>query len=784
MIFIKSKYNLLIVFLVSLLITSCSSTRKVPEGKFLLRKNIIEVNNKNISKEEISGLIKQKPNKKFFGIRFKLAFYNLSRTNNPKGFSKFLQRIGEPPVILDTIKTNNSLEQIYLYLNNHGYFNSKLDKSIKYTAKKAKVTYKINVEEPYRINNIEYAVEDKDLVNNILAKTSNSYIKEGDIFSTEKFEKERERITAYLKNSGYFAFNKDFVVYSVDSSLNSKKMNVRLTVKSPKLKVVDGDTLIYPKHIRYKISKIFIYPDFNPVVSDTLKKDTVLFSIPQFENRRKLNNYTFICSNKMRIRPKTLSQSIFINTDSYFNLTDVEQTYNRLSELKNFRFININFDEIAKDNNDTIKNCKNLLCNIELSRNKVNSYSTEIEASNSSGYFGITGNILFQNRNFFKGAEIFNLRLKGVLDNQKINIYTSDKDRPLFNTYETGIEVGFEIPKFLIPVPEERFNKYFKPKTVISTGYHYQNRPDFIRTITMASFGYEWKQNKYIQHLFNPIEVNAVKIYPDSSIKASIDAMADKRLKYQYTDHFILNLKYIFVYNSQELNRRKNFTFFRANIETAGNFLYLTKKLFDDKKNPEGDYEVFNLIYSQYARFELELRRYIYFNRTNNLVLRTSGGWGIPYGNSKQLPYEKSFISGGTNDIRAWRLRTLGPGSYYDTIIENFDRVGDISIKFNIEHRFQIYKFLHGAFFVDAGNIWLNKPNIQFPEGEFSINKLIPQIAIGSGFGLRLDLNFFIVRIDAAIPVKDPSKPKGYQWVINDAKLSSVVFNFGIGYPF
>lgn len=783
MLFKKLRENILLLTLMLIIITSCSTTRKVPEGKFLLKKNSIIINNNNIGREDIAGLIKQKPNKKLFGVKFKLLFYNLSRTNNPKAFSRFLIKIGEPPVILDTLKIKHGLEQISLYLSNHGYFNPILESNVKYSDKKAKVTYKINVDEPYRINKIEYAVEDKELVNTILARTGNSIIKEGDIFNTDKFEKERERITTYLKNSGYFAFNKDFVVYTVDSFLNSKKMNVRLIVKSPKLKVVDGDTIVYPKHLQYKISKIFIFPDFNPAVTDTLKKDTLFYFTPQFENRNILNKYYFIHRNKMRIRPQTISQSVFINTNSFFNLTDVEQTYNRLSELKNFRFISINFDESEKGVEDTLPNCKGLICNIELSKNKVNSYSTEIEASNSSGYFGITGNILFQNRNFFRGAEIFNLRLKGVLDNQKINIYTSDKDRPLFNTYETGVEIGLEIPKFLVPIAEERFNKYFKPRTIISTGYHYQNRPDFIRTITMASFGYEWKQ-KNIQHFLNPIEVNAVKIYPDSSIKASIEAIADKRLKYQYTDHFILNLKYTFVYNTQELNRRKNFTFFRANVETAGNFLYLTKKLFDDKRNAEGDYEVFNLIYSQYARIEIELRRYIFFNRTNNLVLRANGGWGIPYGNSKQLPYEKSFISGGTNDIRAWRLRTLGPGSYYDTIVENFDRVGDISIKFNVEHRFQIYKFLHGAFFADAGNIWLNKPNAQFPEGDFVFNKLLQQIAIGAGFGFRIDLNFFIIRVDAAIPVKDPTKPKNNQWVISDTKLRSVVFNFGIGYPF
>jgi outer membrane protein assembly factor BamA len=355
---------------------------------------------------------------------------------------------------------------------------------------------------------------------------------------------------------------------------------------------------------------------------------------------------------------------------------------------------------------------------------------------------------------------------------------------PLFNTFETGIETSIEIPKFLVPISQERFPKYFKPKTTISAGYNFQKRPDFKRTISNLSFGYDWKQSRYIQHIFNPIEINAVKIYPDSAFKATIDAFADKRLKYQYTDHFILNLRYSFIYNNQDPNKKKNFTFFRANFESAGSFLNIIKRVFDDTKNQNGDYEVFNLIYSQYLRFDIELKRYLYFNLNNYLVLRTSSGIGLPYGNSRQLPYEKSFVAGGANDIRAWRLRSLGPGSYFDAKAENFDRIGDISIEFNIENRFQIYKLLHAALFVDAGNIWLNKANILFPNGEIQADKFLKQIAIGAGFGARLDFSFLLIRVDAAIPIRNPSKTTDREWVIAHSSLRDFVLNFGIGYPF
>ena len=775
--------NIFIIIFLFVFFSSCSSVRKVPEGSFLLKKNKIVIDNKDISKEKIDGLIKQKSNKKFIGIKFKLAFYNLAKKENPGRFSRFLIHIGEPPVILDTLVANLSIKRINLFMDNHGYFNSEVKKQITYSSnKKAIVNYLIKASKPYYINDITYSIEDEDIKSEFYSKLSNSIIKKGDIFEIDKLDKERERITTLLKNLGYFEFNRDFISYNVDSSLNNNKMNVVLQIKNPEN--IQKDNLKQAVfHKRYKIRNIYIYPDFNPLISDTISKDTAILEIPQYRSKQLNNKYLFVYNNEIKLKPRTFSQSIFINSNDYFNLRDVEQTYNRLSELKNFRFINISFDEYKIDsvnaNKEGILDCK-----IELSKNKVNYLSTELEGSNSSGYYGIAGNIIFQNKNLFKGAEIFNVKLRSVLENQHVISTIASANKPLFNTFETGVDVNIEIPKFLIPIRQEYFPKYFKPKTTISFGFNFQDRPDFRRTLTNLGFGYDWRQSNNIQHILTPISINSVKIYPDSTFKASIDLISDKRLKYQYTDHFILSLKYSFIYTNQEVNKNRNFTFFRINLETAGNALNLYKKLFDDQLNADGDYEIFNLIYSQYFRIDLDIRRYIYLKNKNTLVFRTAMGWGMPYGNSKQLPYEKSFIAGGANDIRAWRLRSLGPGTYSDTKIDNFDRIGDISLEFNIENRFPIYEILHGALFIDAGNIWLNKRNSQFPGGEFLADKFLNQIAIGGGFGLRLDFNYFIVRIDAAIPFKDPSKAKDRQWVIANSGLRDFVINFGIGYSF
>ena len=780
---INKKFYLII--LTCILIYSCSSVRKVPKDSYLLKRNEIKINNNQIGKEPILGLIKQKPNKKFLGVKLKLTFYNIAKDYNQKGLSRFLYRIGEPPVILDTIQVNNTVKQISQFLDNHGYFYSDVNKKIKFkTNRKAIVKYIINTQKPYLINDIYYNIEDEEIKEIIYSKINSSFIKKNDIYNLDNFNNERERITTTLKNLGYFAFNKDYISFLVDSSYNNHKMNVYVYIKNPIMKIDRSDSVIRLTHRKFKIKNIFIYPDYNPLLTNNVQyEDSLIFNYNNSKKNKKENNYYFIY-NDLNIRPKTYIQSIFLNQDEYFNLKDVEQTYNRLSELKNFRFININFNELYEDS--TRKDLKERLldCEIEISKNKVNSLSTEIEGSNSSGYFGIAGNLIFQNRNLFKGAEILNLKLRGVLENQKIINTSVLSDLQLFNTFETGLEASLEIPKFLIPVKQEYFPKYFKPKTYINGGYYYQNRPDFKRTISNISFGYDWRQSKFIQHIFNPIGINAVKIKPDSVFKASIEALSDKRLKYQYTDHFILNLKYSLIFSNQEVNKRKNFNFFRINFESAGNALSLYKKLFDDNKNNDGDYEVFKLIYSQYFRIDFDFRRYIYLRSQNTLVFRAAAGWGLPYGNSKQLPYEKSFIAGGANDIRAWRLRSLGPGSYTDSKLDNFDRIGDISLELNVENRFPIYKIVNGAIFVDAGNIWLNKANENFPNGEFKLNNFIDQIAIGTGFGLRLDLRFFIIRVDAAIPVKDPSKSKEREWVIINSGLRDFVVNFGVGYSF
>ncbi|MEI8205026.1 MAG: BamA/TamA family outer membrane protein, partial [Bacteroidota bacterium] len=491
----------------------------------------------------------------------------------------------------------------------------------------------------------------------------------------------------------------------------------------------------------------------------------------------------YFISRNLKINPRVLSYAILLRQNEYYKQLKTDQTIARLTDLKVFKFVNITFSDITKD---TIVNACNkplLDARIQLNRSPVHVFTLQSEGTNSSGNFGIAANIIYQNRNLFRGAEIFSLKLNGSMEIQQLFTSTTNvKNNYLFNTFETGVETGLEIPRFLLPGQMEHYSNNFRPTTNIQLGMNYQFRADYNRTIARVSFGYDWKESRFKRHLLYPIEINSVKINPDSAFMAYIQNLSDNRVKYQYTNHLIAAIKYSFLYNNQEFNKVKNFSWFTFNYESSGNLLRLANITLKSTKNESNQYELFNIPYAQYLRFELDFRRYFVFNRQNSVVVRANAGIGFAYGNSPALPFEKGFYAGGSNDIRGWRNRSLGPGSYSSS--SEIERIGDNKLEFNIESRFPLYKMIKGAVFLDAGNIWLNKKNPDFVGGDFQLDKFIDEIAFSTGVGLRLDFDFFIIRGDFSIPIKNPALSTNRRWTINFLSIKDLILNFGIGYPF
>lgn len=787
----KTFLNISPLLLVTILLLSCHSSRLLQNGEYLVKRNVIKLDNKDVVIDDVSSYIKQKPNRKMLGFfPFHLYVYNYAmKGKKVSHFDSLLIRvIGEPPVILDTLLTNKSVNQIKLYLDSKGYFNSKVWREINYNKKhkKATIKYIAQISQPYYIRSLNYSISDETIRAIVKSDSANSLIIHGKRYDTDVLQSERERITTKLKDNGYFYFSKEFITYDVDSALGSHQLDIKLYVRDPVVKSPDNpDSLVTEHHKKYTINDINIYPDYSFTEQDTVKFKRYLYLAAQRRKKAAPSVYNFIYNDTLRIKPKTITQSVFFKQGDEYKLRDVDQTYNRLIDLKMYKFVNIKFSEPV----DTALKGNLLNCEIQLTRTPIQSFSTEAEATNSAGNLGVAGDFLYQNKNVFRGAEIFNLKIRGAMEVQKV---FNQKDNQTniqhilpFNTIETGAETSLNIPKFLIPVKQERFPKYFKPKTTIDAGINYQKRNDYTRYIINVSYGFEWKETEQKKHIVSFPELNSVKIYRSLAFDSLLQSMSDPKIINSYQDHMIEAIKYSYIYNGQELSKNKSFTWWRGNAEISGFPLrFINQKILNSYHFADGHYLLFGIRYAEYVRGDVDYRHYFVLNEISSIAVHALGGLGYAWGNSSVLPFEKSFYAGGSNSIRAWKIYSLGPGSSPDTLKAQLNKTGDINIEGSFEYRFKIYSMLKGALFVDAGNVWLNKKNAELPNGEFKPDRFYKEFAIAAGFGTRFDFSFFVIRLDAAIKVRDPAQPENQRWVPFAFGLKHISLNFGIGYPF
>lgn len=382
----------------------------------------------------------------------------------------------------------------------------------------------------------------------------------------------------------------------------------------------------------------------------------------------------------------------------------------------------------------------------------------------------------------FKGAELFEFKIKGGLEIQRnFNETSTSSQFGVFNTYEFGPELTLNFPRALWPFTIKNARKVSNPITSISLGYNVQSRPEYFRRLINTSYYYTKRTSKFNRFYFYPVEINYLKVDLDSAFEQQLIKLNDINLLTSYTDQLIANGRISYIFNNQNLSRIGNYVYFKVNLEFAGNSLSLLPddvfKIAEDKSR-----YLTNVRYAQYIRPDLDYRFYKQFNKTSTLVARLTTGLGYAYGNSKIVPFEKAFYAGGPNDIRAWRSRSLGPGS--NTSVDYFERFGEFKLTGNVEYRFDLFRFIKGAIFTDMGNVWLINTKLDRPGGILTLKEFPDEIAIGSGLGIRADFTFFILRLDGAVQIKDPAMPAGERWVLRANKLKDITFNFGIGYPF
>ncbi len=779
-----------VVLIAAFTFTGCKTTRNLKDNEFLLTRNSITIDKSRLHDEplnfdpsDLPGLLQQKPNSNFLGIiRFGVWVNSVTSSGKSTKFKRWLNKnLGQEPIIHDPFLVDRSVDQLKLYINNHGYFNSVILPQAKKKSKKAKVFYSITLAEPYHIKNIQINIEDTAIRNLVLNNFGNSLIRKNQIYNANNLDNERYRIADYLREEGYFFFAPEFVYFQVDSAFKSKRLDVFLNIEQAQVpQTVDSAITQETNHKKYLINRFLINPDFNPIKTDTA--GLKVYVNPSTENG--INRYSFYYPEKLKIRPRAIRNSILLEPLQNYRQSGEKNTYKQLSGLPLFGYTSINFKE-ASDKTTTPDSVNHYLdCAINLVRRPVQSFSVETEGTTAGGKLGMNGNFVYQNLNIFRGAEVLTFKLTGGVEWQEGGTAKSENVLWFFNTFETGAEVSLDFPKFLLPVSQDRIPKFLRPRTTIKTGTNYQNRPDYKRYVTNASFGYNWRSREFVSHSLIPLEINSVSIFPDSAFMQKINNLNDPRLANQYTDHFIMAIKYSYLFNNQERNKVRNFTFFRWNFESAGNLLALGSSVFDAPKNEDEKYTVWNIPFSQYLRSDIDFRYYFALNENNTLVYRNLFGLGVPLGNSATLPFEKGFYGGGANDMRGWKYRSLGPGSYQDTSVVYFEKMGDIILEANLEYRFPVYSFLKGALFADFGNIWLLNNSENYPGGKFNVNEILSEIAIDGGVGFRFDFSFFIFRIDAATALRDPSFAKGSRWQFNNLTMKDVIWNFGIGYPF
>ncbi|MEO2060036.1 MAG: BamA/TamA family outer membrane protein [Mesonia sp.] len=759
------------MLLVALAVYSCSVEKYIPEDEFLYRganlkfiDTVLDKNYKEV-KTETEGVLYPQPNSRFLGMYPGLYFHYKAQRENPGIINKFFnKKIGEEPVYFSDVELSETEELIYNRLENRGFFYSLIESNsiIDSSSHTAKVNYEVTLKKPYVLETYQLekdslpSTDSLELVKKLekAVVDENSVIKKGMRFDLADFKSERERIDEFLKQEGYYNFNGNFLIFEADTNTyDNKKFDLFLRLK---------DNVPDKSKVPYIIDDVDVYPNESIETRDQ-EKDTV-----------SLDSLDFIQAKEF-FKPKRLSPYILLKPGQRYNPILSKYTSRRISSIGTYKFVNIHYKE-----NDTVvdeNGFRHLDAIIELSPLQKRSLRAELQGVTKSNNFAGPGlGLTYTNRNWFKGGEQLNIRGSVAYEKQ----FSSGEQSGL-SSLQLGLETSVRFPRLLFPIVDvnKRF-KYSIPQTEVKLGIDYLNRSQLYSLNSyQTSFGYIWKANRYVTHQLNPININYVRL---GNVTEEFNEILNQNqfLRRSFEQQFIAGLTYGFTYNELVDNYRTGALYFNFNFDIAGN----TLSLFDQSATDEDGNavnEFLGLQYAQYAKGDIDIRYHYKLNDDGQLLIaRLFGGLGYSYGNSESLPFVKQYFAGGPYSVRAFRIRGLGPGSYQPTDESSynayFDRAGDIRLEANLEYRFPLFNYVNGAIFTDAGNVWLLRENDALPGGKFS-SSFTNELGIGSGVGVRVDIQGFVIRFDLASPLKRPAKSFEFEY-------DSPVLNFAIGYPF
>ncbi|MCJ8155147.1 BamA/TamA family outer membrane protein [Chryseobacterium sp. SSA4.19] len=770
----KTYFRYILTFGMASATLSCSNTKYLKQGQMLYTGAKINIENDTISKNEKKDLkaaleanLTPKPNSSFLGLRPKLFFYNIAKEpKKEKGFNYWLKyKIGEKPVLLGDVDREFNKEIIENYSENKGYFNASATYDTVSKNKKAQVIYTVRPGARYLISDVKFQ-QDSSLVNKEIRNTAaNTFLKKGKPFDLDIIKSERQRIDNSLKEKGFYYFHPDNIIVQADSTISKNhkvELNVKLKDNTPELSTQ-----------QFSIDKVVVFPNYN--IQDVKNGK---YKIPMDTDSIQKYAYQdiYVIDPQHKFKPKIFDRALYFKKGDLYNRTNHNLTLNRLISLGVFKFVKNEF--VVSDSLQHKFDAYYLLTPRELQ-------SLRLEAlgrTNSANYAGSELNLNWTHRNFFRGAEQFKASVYGAFD---VQIGGPENAK---NIFRAGSNVQLSIPRIVAPF---RFNSSsaFVPRTNITLGYEFQNRTEYYTLNTFSgSFGYVWKENVRKEHDLKILDVTLVapaKVTPlYDSISANSDAMRRVVQK-----QLIFGPTYSYTYTTTMLPR-KNTIYYKGTLDLAGNITGLVTGA-NAKKDKEKT--IFGVPFSQYAKIENDFRFYHKFTEKTSLATRLIAGVAYPYGNSEHIPFSRQFFSGGSNSVRAFRARTLGPGSFDPRTIQEgyyFDQSGDVKLELNAEYRANLYKFLNVAVFADAGNVWLVNEDAERPGAKFS-KEFLSEIAVGAGVGLRLDFSILILRLDLAMPLRVPYYQRGDRWAFDKINFGdsnwrrdNLILNIAIGYPF
>lgn len=776
----KSLKYIALTVLAAILLAACSSTRHVADGDYLLDKVNIEINDSThtVDAAEMSTYIRQLPNHKMlWSVKFRLGVYNMSGKDTTKWYNRWIRKLGESPVVYDSTLMEASIEQLEKAMINKGflYANVSADTLKNDKKKKMRVKYNIDAGVRYEIDSISYVFPDSTFKAIIMADSNRFVVRKGEALDRSMLETQREQIASLLKNNGFYGFNKEYVTFNADTTTGSHLVDLTMIVNPPYKNTASP---VF-SHEKYYIRDIRFLMDFDPSKGESIESMTVGREIERYRDIEIYSN------GKPYLRPGVLYENCFLHTGQPYTQRDVDRTYSALARLGILKFINISFVNVGK-----VEGLNLLDAYIMLTPAKSQTISFELEGTNSEGDLGIAAAVAYTHRNIARGSETLSAKLRGAYESLSGNLEGLIHDRYM----EYSLDMGISFPKFKAPFFSENFKRKINASSEFSLSMSYQERPEYTRIISTAGWSYRWVHNRNKNvYLWTPIDINYVYL-PESTIDF-IDNIAPDNplLKYSYEDHFIMRMGFTFYHSNKREQRPWDLTFqqniytIRANLETAGNLLYLLNMIFRPRSHISSDpYKLFGIFYSQYIRFNGDYSFLHIFDNRNSLALRAGFGIGFPYGNSTILPFEKRFYGGGANGVRGWDVRTLGPGSFPGTnsVSDFINQCGDIRMIFSAEMRTKLFWVIELAAFIDAGNIWTIKNYPNQPGGLFKFNKFYEQLAGSYGLGLRFDFSYFLLRFDMGMKAHNPAMGQVHWPLIHPRWHRDSSFHFSIGYPF